>query len=458
MQTELKKLDNNKVELKVEVEAEKVNDALEKAYRKLRRNVTIPGFRKGKAPRVLVERYLGSAALYEEAINRLFPEAYSEALEKEGVEPIDDPELDLEQFEENKPFIFKATVEVKPEVKLGQYKGLKATKVIEKVDEVQVNMVLEQMRERQAELVTTDKTVVDKGDYVLLDFEGFVDGKPFSGGSGKDVILEVGAGRFLPDFEEGLVGAKVGETAEIEVSFPEDYGADFLQGKTAIFKVNVKEIKEKKLPELDDEFAKDVSEHETLAELKEEIKEVLAKDNERKATRNLEDELVRQVRENSQVEVPEKMVERQINRKINDLSMRLNQQGYTLEAYLEAENLTGEELREEFREGAREDVTTGLILEAIGKAEKITVSEEEYENRLREIFNASDEDLPKLKARLEHDGADHRIKDQLLGGKILQFLVDNADVTVEYKDPEVSETVDKVEEEEQEEQEATEQE
>ncbi|NLY56656.1 MAG: trigger factor [Firmicutes bacterium] len=436
MQTELKKLENNTVELTVEVEAERVNEAIEKAYRKLRTNVTIPGFRKGKAPRALVERHLGSAVLYEEAMNQLFPGAYSEALAKEQVEPIDDPQLELVQFGENKPFIFKATIEVKPEVKLGQYTGLKATKVVENVTEAQINMVLDQLRDRQAELVASEKQEVAKGDFVVIDFEGFIDDKPFSGGSGKDVTMEVGGGRFLPEFEEGVVGAKLGEEVEVSVTFPDEYGADSVQGKTAIFKIKVKEIKEKKLPELDDEFAKDVSEHETLAALKEEIAEAVAKDNERVASRRLEDELVRMVCEASEVDIPEKMIERQIDRRVNDLSLRLSQQGYTLEAYLEAEKISGDQLREEFRPGAIQDVKTALVLEAMAKKENIVVDEAEYEARIKEIFGATDEDLPKLKARLEHDGASRRFKDQILGEKILQFLVDHADVTTEYKDPE----------------------
>ncbi len=445
MQTELKKLENNTVELTVEVEAERVNEAIEKAYRKLRTNVTIPGFRKGKAPRALVERHLGSGVLYEEAINQLFPDAYGEALDKEQVEPIDDPELELVQFEENKPFIFKATVEVKPEVNLGQYVGLKATKVVENVNEDHINLVLEQMRERQAELVSSEKQEVGKGDFVVIDFAGFIDDEPFSGGSGKDVTMEVGAGKFLPEFEEGVVGAKLGEEIEVPVTFPDEYGADFLQGKTANFKITVKEIKEKKLPELDDEFAKDVSEHETLAALKEEIKEAVAKDNERVASRRLEDELVKMICEDSEVEIPDKMVERQIDRRVNDLSMRLSQQGFTLEAYLEAEKISGDQLRDEFREGAAQDVKTALVLEAIGKKENILIDESDYETRIKEIFGANDEDLPKLKARLEHDGASRRFKDQLLGEKILQFLVDNADVTTEYKDTDDTDIVGKVE-------------
>lgn len=444
MQTDFTKLEGNLAELTVEVEAEKVNEALEEAYRKLRTKVNIPGFRKGKAPRVMVERYLGTGALYEEAMNSLFPEAYGAALEEIDIDPIDDPELELVQFEENKPFIFKAKVETKPEVKLGEYKGLKATKVVENVDEVRVNMVLEQMRERQAELVTSDKDKVAKGDHVLIDFEGFIDDEPFSGGSGKDVTLEIGAGQFLPDFEEGLIGADNGKETEIKVEFPQDYGADFLQGKTALFKVNVKEIKIKQLPELDDDFAKDVSEFETLDQLKEEIKDVVAKDNERVATRRLENDLVDQVVSASEVEVPDKMVERQIDRRVNDLAMRLSQQGFGLEQYLAAENIEGNELRERFRDGAKQDVQTGLVLETVGKSEGITVSEEEYEARLKEIFQANDEDLPKLKERLEHDGRRGQFVDQLLGEKILNFLVENAEVTTEYKDSLDSETVDKV--------------
>lgn len=444
MQTDFTKLEGNLAELTVEVEAEKVNEALEEAYRKLRTKVNIPGFRKGKAPRVMVERYLGTGALYEEAMNSLFPEAYGAALEEIDIDPIDDPELELVQFEENKPFIFKAKVETKPEVKLGEYKGLKATKVVENVDEVRVNMVLEQMRERQAELVTSDKDKVAKGDHVLIDFEGFIDDEPFSGGSGKDVTLEIGAGQFLPDFEEGLIGADNGTETEIKVEFPQDYGADFLQGKTALFKVNVKEIKIKQLPELDDDFAKDVSEFETLDQLKEEIKDVVAKDNERVATRRLENDLVDQVVSASEVEVPDKMVERQIDRRVNDLAMRLSQQGFGLEQYLAAENIEGNELRERFRDGAKQDVQTGLVLETVGKSEGITVSEEEYEARLKEIFQANDEDLPKLKERLEHDGRRGQFVDQLLGEKILNFLVENAEVTTEYKDSLDSETVDKV--------------
>lgn len=444
MQTEIKSHDKNHVELTVEIDAEKVNEAIEQAYRKLRNQVNIPGFRKGKAPRVLVERHLGSAALFEEAMNRLFPEAYSSALQEHNLEPIDDPEFELVQFEENKPFIFNVGIEVKPEVKLGQYKGLKATKVVENVDDNHVNMVLEQMREQHAELVISQKTEVAEGFHAIIDFQGFVDGEPFAGGSGTDVAIEIGAGRFLPDFEQGLIGAEVGVETEINVNFPDDYGADFLQGKTAVFKVTVKEIKEKELPDLDDEFAKDVSEFATLDELKEEIKKVLVNDSERAATRNLENDLVKQVVAASEVEVPEKLVERQIDHRVRDLSMRLNQQGFTLEAYLEMEKISGDELRERFREGAQEDVRTGLILEAVGKAEELTVSEEEYEQRLQEVFGATVEDFSKLKSRLEYDGTAWRFKDQIIGEKILQLLVDSAEVTTEYKDSLGSENVDKV--------------
>ncbi len=443
MDSRLEKVENNVATLEISVSAERLEEGIMKSYLKNVKKFNIAGFRKGKAPRRIIERHYGEAVFYEDAINIICPDAYDEAVKEHNLEPVDRPDIDIVEIESGKGLVFKAVVTVKPEVTLGQYKGIEAEKKEYNVTDEEVDKEIDIMREKNARLVEVSDRAVKNGDITIIDFKGFADDIQFEGGTSENYSLEIGSGQFIPGFEEQLVGAELGKEVDVNVQFPKEYNNEELAGKPALFKVTVKEIKEKQLVELDDEFAKDVSEFATLDELKEEIKKVLVNDSERAATRNLENDLVKQVVAASEVEVPEKLVERQIDHRVRDLSMRLNQQGFTLEAYLEMEKISGDELRERFREGAQEDVRTGLILEAVGKAEELTVSEEEYEQRLQEVFGATVEDFSKLKSRLEYDGTAWRFKDQIIGEKILQLLVDSAEVTTEYKDSLGSENVDK---------------
>lgn len=424
----LEKQEKNKVTLAVEVPSEEFEKAVDAAFRKMAPHITIPGFRKGKAPRKLIEARYGKEIFYEEAVEILIPQAYSEAVEQTGIEPIDQPNIEIVTMEDGKPFVFKAQVEVMPEVKLGQYKDLEVTKHVYAVNDSDVERNLEAMREQAAELVAVeDRDTVQNGDFVTIDFTGYVDGEPFPGGAAEGYLLEVGSNAFIPGFESQLVGLKVGEDAEINVTFPEDYGVEELAGKDAVFKVKIHEIKVKKLPELDDEFAKDVSDEvESLEELKTLIRKRLEEQAAARSNNELRSQVVRLAAENAVVEVPRVLVEREADVMVQEFGQMLLYQGMWLDRYLEMTNQTQEELKEQFYPEAETRVKNSLVLEAIGKAENITVTDEEVDEKIEEYVKASNRPEETRKA---WEARRESLRDNLAVSKVIDFLVAHAKIT-----------------------------
>jgi trigger factor len=425
MEVKVEKLEKNKVSLEVEVGADQVDKALAQAYRRVVQKVNIPGFRRGHVPRKILEMRLGKGVLYEEAIEILLPEAYAQAVEESELEPIDQPQVDNVHIEEGSPFRFSATVEVKPEVKLGQYKGLPVEKEKVEVSAEDVDKLLENLRERTATWRVVEEGEAEDGDLVIIDFTGYVNDEPLQGGKGENHSLILGSGSFIPGFEEQLLGVKPGEERRIQVTFPEDYHNKELAGVKAEFTVQVKEIKRKELAPLDDEFAKDVSQFSTLEELKEDIRKKLLETAENKAENKFREELVKQAVANAEVEVPETLVKKRVEAMVHDLEHRLQQQGIPLDAYLKYSEKTLEELKDEFGEVARESVKTDLVLEAIAKAEGIETKEEEVEAELDTMvagIAAEEAKLKELKQNLQESGHVDLITDNLIRRKTIDLL------------------------------------
>ncbi|GAW93304.1 trigger factor [Calderihabitans maritimus] len=425
MKSKLEKIEKNRALMEVEVEPEELDKALWQAYRKVVKKVNIPGFRKGKAPRRLVENYVGKETLLQEALEIVIPQAYTEAVNETQIEPIDYPRLEVVQAEEGKPLIFKAEVDVKPEVRLGQYKGLEVEKEEVKIEEEDVQRYLENMQQRYAKLVSVNDGAVEEGDVVTIDFEGFIEGKPFEGGQGEDFTLEIGTGFFIPGFAEQLVGAKVDEEREINVTFPSDHPNKDLAGKEAVFKVLVKEIKRKELSPLDDEFAKDVSEFETLEELKNDIRNKLKATAEQRAEEEFRRRVVEKAVEAAEVEIPEILIKRQLESIIQEIERNLKYQGLTLDKYLEMSNLTLEKLQEKYRDQAVKRVKSDLVLEAIAKAEKIEVTEEDVDEAVTRLAESYKQDPKAVKATLAAQDNLQDLKYNLLLKKTVDFLVNS---------------------------------
>lgn len=423
MSVKFEKLENNEGVLTVEVDAQQFDNALDEAFKKVVKQVSIPGFRKGKVPRSLFEKRFGVEALYQDALDIILPVAYPSAVEEAGIEPVDRPEIDVEQIEKGQTLIFTAKVTVKPEVKLGEYKGLGVEKEDATVADEDVENELKQLQERHAELVVKEEGKVEEGDSVVIDFEGFVDGEAFEGGKAENYSLEIGSGTFIPGFEEQLIGLEAGAEKDIEVSFPEEYHAENLAGKPATFKVKLHEIKTKELPALDDEFAKDVNEEvETLDELKAKTRERLEEQKNQHAENKLRDDLVEKAAENAEVEIPEVMVDQEVDRMMKEFEQRLQMQGMNLELYFQFSGQDEAALREQMKEDAKKRVKFNLTLEAIAKAEEIIVSDEEADEeiaKMAEMYNMSAENV---KAAL---GSTEGIKEDLKVRKAIDFLVEN---------------------------------
>ncbi|MBT2656850.1 trigger factor [Bacillus sp. ISL-18] len=423
MTAKWEKLEGNRGVLTVEVSAEEVNKGLDAAFQKVVKQVNVPGFRKGKMPRGMFEKRFGVEALYQDALDILLPEAYGNAIDETGIEPIDRPDIDIDQMEKGKELIFKATVQVKPEVKLGEYKGLEVEEIDTIVTDEDVANELKTMQERQAELVVKEDAPAENGDTVVIDFEGFVDGEAFEGGKAENHSLELGSGSFIPGFEEQLVGVKAGESKEVEVTFPEEYHAAELAGKQAVFKVTVHEIKGKELPELDDEFAKDVDEEvETLEALKEKIKTRLEDSKKHEAEHNLRDTVVEKAAENAEVEIPEVMVTTEVNRMLQEFEQRLQMQGMNLELYFQFSGQDENALREQMKEDAEKRVKMNLTLEAIAKAENLEVTDEDVDAELERMAGMYNMPVDTIKQAL---GGVEGIKADLQLQKAVNFLVEN---------------------------------
>ncbi|GED58726.1 trigger factor [Brevibacillus formosus] len=398
------KVENNQGVLTVEVDATQVDAALDQAFKKVVQKVQVPGFRKGKVPRKMFESRFGVESLYQDALDILLPTAYGQAVREAGIEPVDRPEVDVTQMEQGKNLIFKATVTVKPEVKLGDYKGLSIEEKDFSVTEESVDAELKRMQERHAELVAVEEGAAQTGDIAVIDFEGFQDGVAFEGGKAEDYSLELGSGTFIAGFEEQLVGLNIGEEKEITVTFPEEYHSPNLAGKEAVFKVKLNSLKRKNLPALDDEFAKDVSEFDTLEELKADTKKKLEEKTAQEKDQYVREQLVLKAAENAEIDLPAVMVEHELDQMVNEFGQRLQYQGMTLELYYQFSGMDESQLRDQLRADATSRVRTSLTLEAIGKAENIEATEEDVNaeldklagvygrpaDELRKIFSAQD--------------------------------------------------------------------
>lgn len=425
MSSKLEKVEKNVATLEITVSPEKLEEGMMKAYLKNVKRFNIPGFRKGKAPRKLIEKHYGEGIFYEDAINEVCPDAYEEAIEEHKFEPVDKPEIDILEIESGKGITFKAEVTVKPEVQLGQYKGIEAEKKEYNVTDEDVSKELDIMRDKNARIIDISDRPAKQGDMTIIDFKGFVDGEEFPGGTAENYNLEIGSGQFIPGFEEQLVGAEIGKEIDVNVTFPEDYRAEELAGKPALFKVTVKEIKEKELLPLDDEFAKDVSELDTLEELKSDIRNKKSEENERIAKHEYEDLVISKVVENASVDIPDVMVENQITSMIKDFDFQLRYQGLDVETYLKYMNISMEEVRESYKETALNRVKTQLVLDEITKAENTQVTEEDINNEIEKTAKQYNQELEKFKSSLKERDLEY-IKDSLAVQKTIDFIIENS--------------------------------
>lgn len=420
------KTEKNKGVLQVEVEAEEVTKAIDQAFKKKAKEVNVPGFRKGKVPRHIFERRFGVEVLYSDALDILLPAAYAEAIDETGIEPVDQPEVDIEQIEKGKALIFKATVTVKPEVELGEYKALEIPEKDFTVKDEDVEEELTRLQERYAELEVIDDGAVEKGDTTVIDFEGFIDGTAFPGGKGERHSLEIGSGSFIPGFEDQLIGMKKEEEKDIVITFPENYQSTELAGKEAVFKVKLHEIKRKKLPELNDEFAKDVD-FETLEELKADIKSKLEEKAKQDEENYKKDSVIEKATENANVDIPEVMIKHEIERMVKEFEQQLSYQGMNLDLYYQFSGQNESQLTENFSKDAEKRVKTNLVIEAIAENENMEVSDEdivkEFE-RLSEIYKKDADEIKNLIT--EQDNNLEAFKADIKIRKTIDYLVENS--------------------------------
>ncbi|CAM4436793.1 trigger factor [Paenibacillus phoenicis] len=426
MKATWEKIEKNLGVLEVEVEAERVAAALDKAFQKVVKKVNVPGFRKGKVPRPIFEARFGVESLYQDAIDILLPEVYTEAVDQTDIFPVDRPEVDIEQFAKGQPFKFKARITVKPEVKLGDYKGVEVPAINVEVSDEELNNELERLQQRHAELIVIDDEPAKNGDTVVIDFDGSVDGVPFEGGKAERYSLELGSNTFIPGFEDQVVGLATGDFKDVTVTFPETYHAEELAGKEAVFKVKVHEIKRKQLPELDDEFAKDVSEFDTLDEFKEDLKKQLAARKEQEAKAAREGAIVDKVGENAEVEIPEAMIKGEVENMIRDFDNRLRAQGMNLDMFLGFSGQTVDDLRGQMQGDAEKRVRNNLVLEAIAKAEKIEVTQDEINKELNDMAEAYKRTPEEIRNILAANGSLGSLNEEILIRKTIQFLLENS--------------------------------
>lgn len=425
MSLQVEKLEKNMAKLTIEVSAEELDKAIEGAYQKNKGRISLPGFRKGKAPRKMIEQMYGKEVFYEDAANALIPEAYEKALEECTEEIVSSPKIDVVQLEAGKPFIFTAEVALKPEVTLGKYKGIKVDKVEIEVTDAEVDAALDRERESNARTIAVEDRAVKDGDMTVIDFEGFVDGVAFEGGKGENYPLTIGSGAFIPGFEEALIGANLNEETDVNVTFPEDYQAAELAGKPAVFKCTVKEIKEKELPELDDEFASEVSEFDTLAEYKEDIKKKLAEKKEAEAKNVKEDAVIKAIVDDATMDIPDAMVETQQRQMIEDFAQRIQSQGISMEQYMQFTGQTPAMMLEQVKPQALARIQSRLVLEAVVAAENIEATEEEFEEEAKNMGAAYQMEADKVKELLGENGKKQVMQDICIK-KAVEFVVSNA--------------------------------
>ena len=425
MSLQVEKLEKNMAKLTVEVPAEQFEKALTTAFNKNKSRFNIPGFRKGKAPQAMVEKMYGVEVLYEDAINEALDATYGDAVTESGLEVVSRPEIDVVQVEKGKELIYTATVAVKPEVTLGEYKGIEVEKASAEVTDEDIEAELKKVQEQNSRLITVEDRAVEDGDQTVVDFEGFVDGTPFEGGKGEDYPLTIGSHSFIDTFEEQLIGKNIGEECEVNVTFPEEYHAKELAGKPAVFKVTVKEIKRKELPELNDEFAGEVSEFETLEEYKNDVKAKLSLTKQKEAATENENHVVDKVVENATMDIPEPMIDSQVNNMVNDYARRMQSQGLSLEQYMQFTGMTIDTLKEQMKPQAVKRIQTRLVLEAIVKAENITVSDEAVEKEIADMAESYKMEVAQIKEYMGENGIE-QMKEDLAVQEAVDFLVAEA--------------------------------
>ena len=427
MKCKLEKTENaNEVKFEITVEAEKFEEATKKVYFKSAKYFNIPGFRKGKAPMQIVEKYYGKEIFYEDAFNEVAQTALEEAVTENKVEVVSRPEVDIKQMEKGKDLIFTVVMQTKPEAELGKYKGIEIPKIEYNVSDEDINHELEHMQEHNSRLISIDDRAVEKGDTVNIDFEGFVDGKAFEGGKAEKYDIEIGSNTFIPGFEDGVIGMKIDEEKDIDVKFPKEYFSKELAGKDAMFKVKLHEIKKKELPKLDDEFAKDVSEFDTLEELKADIKKKLEKQNADRTKYETEEAVIKALCENTKIDIPSGMIETEVDNMLKDFENRLSYQGLKMEQYLKMLGKTKEEIRKEYEPQAIEGIKSRLAIEAVVKAEKIEATEKEVEDKIKEM--AKNYGKENDETFLENENVRNYLKEGIESEKAMEFLIKNAKI------------------------------
>ena len=425
MSLQVEKLEKNMAKLTIEVPADDLEKALQSAYMKQKNKISLPGFRKGKVPRQMIEKMYGAEIFYDDAANELIPKAYAEAYDEAELDIVSRPQINVVQIEKGKPFIFTADVATKPEVTLGEYKGLEIEKVSTRVTQKEVDAKIQEEAEKNARTITVTDRPVQDGDEVILDFEGFVDGVAFEGGKGENYPLTIGSGSFIPGFEEQLVGAEAEKEMEVKVTFPEDYHAEDLKGKEAVFKCTVHEIKAKELPEIDDEFAAEVSEFDTLEEYKADIKAKIKDQKASEGKRKQEDQAVDAVVKNAQYEIPQPMIETQVMQMADDFAQRIQSQGISLEQYFQFTGMTADKMMDELRPQAIKRIETRLVLEAIAKAENIEISDEKLDEELAKMAESYKMEVDKLKEFMG-ENEKKQMKEDMAVQEAVTFLVENA--------------------------------
>lgn len=425
MSLQVEKLEKNMAKLTIEVPADDLEKALQSAYMKQKNKISLPGFRKGKVPRQMIEKMYGAEIFYDDAANELIPKAYAEAYDEAELDIVSRPQINVVQIEKGKPFIFTADVATKPEVTLGEYKGLEIEKVSTRVTQKEVDAKIQEEAEKNARTITVTDRPVQDGDEVILDFEGFVDGVAFEGGKGENYPLTIGSGSFIPGFEEQLVGAEAEKEMEVKVTFPEDYHAEDLKGKEAVFKCTIHEIKAKELPEIDDEFAAEVSEFDTLEEYKADIKAKIKDQKVSEGKRKQEDQAVDAVVKNAQYEIPQPMIETQVMQMADDFAQRIQSQGISLEQYFQFTGMTADKMMDELRPQAIKRIETRLVLEAIAKAENIEISDEKLDEELAKMAESYKMEVDKLKEFMD-ENEKKQMKEDMAVQEAITFLIENA--------------------------------
>lgn len=426
MNVKVERIEKNAVKLEITVEAEKFTEALKKSYAKNAKKFNIPGFRKGKAPINMIKRHYGEGVFFEDAINFCCDDTYPVAIKENNIRPVDYPSIDIVQIEEGKEFIYTADVVVYPEIELGEYKGVEVKKIEYTVNNEEIDNQIKAMQEKNARIESMTEGTIEKGNIAVIDFKGFVDGIAFEGGEGKDYSLEIGSGTFIDTFEEQLIGMQIGETKNVNVKFPESYGKEELNGKPAVFEVTIKERKVKELPELDDEFAKEVSEFDTLDELKADLTKKLQESNDIRAKREYEEAVIDAVSVNATADIPEAMINKEIDNMIKDLDMRLKYQGLDLNSYYQYTNSNEEKVREYMKESAEKRVKIDLLLEKVAKVENIDATEEELKDKATELAKQyGEKDIDKTVELILNAQKDY-LKQDVVNEKVIKLLVDNS--------------------------------